>query len=159
MFLEVRQQFLLACDAISARSKRNFLAGKITLSEAQKVSSDPRVVAKQFFLRADQLHLKRHSVLERAHPQIMTPHDKMKDFVTEIDRMPEHIALSFMRGEITLVQARFAVCDRFGMKGVQELARVNTPAVPYRERKYKLGTEHSVRNPIKVRPRSRFARR
>lgn len=153
MFLHVRHEFLNACDTLSQKGLRAFLAGKITFAEAKEFSMRSRLENKGLVTRVDLLHTKRHEVLLRKHEDIAIPHVQPDAFVDELDLMPEHIAASVLDGRITLVQARFAVRDQLGAKGVHDLARANTPTLPYRTRKFRLGTEHSVHARIvRVRP-------
>lgn len=144
MFLHDRDKFLQVCDALSSKGRRAFLAGKITFAEAKEFSARSRLENKGLVVRVDLLHTKRHEVLLRKHQDIAIPHNEPDTFAAELDLMPEHIAASVLDGSITLVQARFAVRDRLGAKGVHGLARANAPTLPYRTRKFRLGTEQSV---------------
>lgn len=145
MFLHDRDTFLRICNALIPKGRRAFLAGKITFAEAKEFSMRSRLENKGLVTRIDLLDTKRHEVLLRKHADIAFPHDQPDAFVAELDLMPEHIAVSVLDGRITLVQARFAVRDRLGSKGVHGLARANAPTLPYRTRKFRLGTEQSVR--------------
>jgi len=147
MFMSARHEFLSTCDSLSRKAKRAFLSGKITLAEAKEFSTRSRLENTKLSAKLDLLHTKRHDPLLRKHTDIAVPHEDASAFADELDHMPEHIVASVMEGRITLVQARFAVRDRIG---------TNTPTLPYRERKFRLGTERSVRAPI-VRVRTAFA--
>lgn len=153
MFLHVRQEFLHACDTLIPKAERAFLAGKITFAEAKEFSARSRLANKGLVTRVDLLHTRRHEVLLRKHADIAVPHVRPDTFADELDLIPEHIAASVMDGHITLLQARFAVRDQLGAKGVHDLARANTPTLPYRTRKFRLGTEHSIHaHIVRVRP-------
>lgn len=156
MYMSARHEFVSTCDSLSRKAKRAFLAGMITLAEAKEFSTRSRLENTKLSAKLDLLHTKRHDPLLRKHTDIAVPHEDASAFADELDHMPEHIVASVMEGRITLVQARFAVRDRIGTKGVFDLARANTPTLPYRERKFRLGTERSVRAPI-VRVRTTFA--
>lgn len=157
MFLQDRQQFFDVWDTLRPKTQRAFLAGKITYQEAQQFSTRSSLENRRLNTQVNLLHTKRHQILFRQHADISNPHKDIQALAEELDRMPEHIATLVMSGQLTLVQARFAVRNKFGAKGVQDLCQTNTPTAPYRVRKFASGTEHSVRSFVQVRPRGRFS--
>lgn len=157
------EQYQRLCDQFSTlkhTSRKFFLEGKITLDEAMKFSELSRSEYKRAKSRLHQLHLKRHALLVAYREgMIDVPVASISALGDELDAMPRHIVDSVLSGSITLIQARYAARQQFGKKSVKELCRVNTPTQPHRVRKYASGTEHSVRSPVVVRPRSRHAYR
>lgn len=151
MFLEVRQKFLDEWLNVKPKMQRAFLAGKITYTEAVEFSKRTRTQNKSFLAIVDSLHVRRHSVLMRKFKDLDLSHDDIDQFMNEVESMHAHICRSVLSGKLTLTQARFANQSKFGAKGVADLSRTNAQPVPYRDRKFRLGTEHSVRNPLKVR--------
>ena len=146
------------------RVRKLFLAGKITLEEAQTFSERSRLDNQRLHSRVDQLHQKRHADLLREHACVPSELDVIATVYASIDQLvndmcllPPHITKLVLYGKLTLLQARYANFHRLGRKKLRVLHRMNNPAVPYREVKYALGTEHSLRAPVRVRPRSRYA--
>lgn len=153
MLHEVRHRFLDLCELLTPKVRHAFLSGKITLPEAQEFSSRSRLENKGFNTRVNQLHIKRHEVLIRTHADINKSHKTIEDLADELSCMPDHISLAVIEGKLTPLQARYAVKKQFGTKSVLDLSRVNVRTVPYRARKFRLGTEGSICAPIvRVRP-------
>ncbi len=149
---------------LKPKARKLFLEGKITLVEAQQFSVRSRTENQRLSMRVEQLHKKRHEDLLREHEGVPSEHDEIAAVYTSVDKLvyalfllPAHITKSVISGQITLVQARYASHHKMGRKKLTALHCVNKPTVPHREIKHKLGTEHSLRDPVRVRPRSRHA--
>lgn len=115
---------------LKPRPRRALLEGKITLSEAQELSQLSRGKSKGMDALIDRLHMKRHKGIN---DKVEIVEDLGQMLVSELDRMPDHVAMKFMSGSITLLQARQATQEKHGRRKLARTHRTNRQiAIPKR---------------------------
>ncbi len=151
-FLQFRESFC----GLKGKAKKFFLDGKITFLEASEFSMLPRSEHTRIKTKLMRQHLKRHDQMIRVHTGIDLPAETIDGLLSELETMPAHISRSVMAGKITIIQARHAARLKLGGKPVKKICFGNMPP-KFLDRPRVPSSESSVRAPVRVRPRNRFA--
>lgn len=112
-------------NQLTPKARRMFMEGKITLGQAYKFSTQRREFGKRKLEDLADRHLTHHTELLGHLPYINYPLHSLEDLLNELARHPRAIARAIARGELTLVQARFARERSLGGKRLTDLMAHN----------------------------------